>query len=167
MEQIFTALDSTQLAGGVFLDVTKKRHLIPLIILPYVINWLSVVQRLKLSHGSNQSSANWTWLLETLTLQACLCWVPPSCLQHTLMTGWLTAPQRPVLTRIHMSEGAAGHEQGPVWDQSHIITISLWQPDRDLKANPNPGLMWGFTSASSLLLFHLLFPSLWTSSAVN
>lgn len=58
MEQIFTALDSTQLAGGVFLDVTKKRHLIPLIILPYVINWRPVVQRLKLSHGSNQSSAS-------------------------------------------------------------------------------------------------------------
>lgn len=68
MEQIFTALDSKQLAGGMFLDVTKKRHLIPLIILPYVINWLPMVHRLKLSHGSNQSSANWKWFLETLIL---------------------------------------------------------------------------------------------------
>lgn len=36
----------------------KKRHLIPLIILPYVINWLPMVHCLNLSHGSNQSSAN-------------------------------------------------------------------------------------------------------------
>ena len=68
MEQIFTTLDSKQLASGVFLDVTKKRHLIPLIILPYVINWLPMVHCLKLSHGSNQSSANWKWWLESLTL---------------------------------------------------------------------------------------------------
>lgn len=48
---------------------------------------------------------------------------------------------------MHMSEGAAGHQQGPVWDQSHIITISLWQPDRDVKANHDHRLIWGFASA--------------------
>ena len=92
MEQIFTALDSKQLAGGVFLDVTKKKAF-------DTINHFAICNKLA-AYGTSPKIVTW-FQSELCQLRvvignsdspfqaAFLCSMGPSCLRRMLMTGWL------------------------------------------------------------------------------
>lgn len=153
MEQIFTALDSKQLAGRVFLDVTKKRHLIPLIILPYVINWPPMVHRLKLSHGSNQRSASWKGLLEILTLP----------FKHACSVFHRPLPLAPLINdllahRVHKGQSLGGGmcPGVPLCVGSNMRGIKVPSQQSVLDRHVTWRWLWGITSFAVL---HL--PLLW------
>lgn len=127
MEQIHAALARAQLAAVMFLEFDcasfsspppSEQHLIPLIILPYVINWLSVVHCLPLSHGSNHSPANRERLLESLSLplrraggevRGAL-----SSLYPALMTCWLPPGTKAGLGSLHVFASAAPRKPSSV-----------------------------------------------------
>ena len=87
MEQIFTALDSKQLAGGVFLDVTKKKAF-------DTINHIAICNKLA-AYGTSPKIVTWFQSefcqLKVVTgksdsrFQARLLrvpWAPPVCAAH-------------------------------------------------------------------------------------